>query len=267
VVRALGGPVAKDSSYVTGERGPELFVSAATDRQISSQIMQQLERVSAATNTTREIQKQSAVGAAPFTDSSVTQAFTDNSTSAVISQAAGDIAKTLQTSSSAEQMTVNYFMGAAASDGVANHFAGAQSSVTNDLASAHNAFASTVVLPPAEETLPPIAGARADGGPVASGMPYLVGENGPEIFVPSDHGDIVPAEKATPSAGGQPTRVVINNYTSAQPVVTESQQGNEKVLEIAIRRTKNELAAEIRDGRGSVNKALQGAYSLQRGRS
>jgi phage-related protein len=34
--------------------------------------------------------------------------------------------------------------------------------------------------------------ARAGGGPVAPGMPYLVGERGPEVFVPDTAGGIVP---------------------------------------------------------------------------
>ncbi|MGI2031399.1 phage tail tape measure protein [Rhizobium panacihumi] len=38
----------------------------------------------------------------------------------------------------------------------------------------------------------PIAGARAKGGPVTGGRPYLVGERGPEIFTPGRSGGIVP---------------------------------------------------------------------------
>jgi phage-related minor tail protein len=38
----------------------------------------------------------------------------------------------------------------------------------------------------------PIAGARAAGGPVEAGSTYLVGENGPELFVPSTGGAIAP---------------------------------------------------------------------------
>lgn len=34
--------------------------------------------------------------------------------------------------------------------------------------------------------------ARAEGGPVVSGRPYVVGERGPELFVPSSSGSIVP---------------------------------------------------------------------------
>lgn len=36
------------------------------------------------------------------------------------------------------------------------------------------------------------AGARADGGPVTGGEPYLVGERGPEMFIPNSSGTIVP---------------------------------------------------------------------------
>jgi phage-related minor tail protein len=38
----------------------------------------------------------------------------------------------------------------------------------------------------------PVGGARAEGGPVDAGGSYLVGENGPELFVPSQTGTVVP---------------------------------------------------------------------------
>jgi hypothetical protein len=44
------------------------------------------------------------------------------------------------------------------------------------------AFGTMVGLPPG----------RAKGGPVGAGMPYTVGEEGPEVFVPSENGYIVP---------------------------------------------------------------------------
>lgn len=34
--------------------------------------------------------------------------------------------------------------------------------------------------------------ARADGGPVSAGQPYIVGERGPELFVPSQSGTVLP---------------------------------------------------------------------------
>ena len=45
-------------------------------------------------------------------------------------------------------------------------------------------------------------GARASGGPVSSGSPYIVGEQGPELFVPRYSGSIVP-NHALGGAGGQ----------------------------------------------------------------
>lgn len=46
------------------------------------------------------------------------------------------------------------------------------------------------------------AGKRALGGPVTSGQPYLVGEQGPEIFLPANSGTIIP--------NGQSGGVVVN---------------------------------------------------------
>jgi phage-related minor tail protein len=46
-------------------------------------------------------------------------------------------------------------------------------------------------------SLLPVAGARAEGGPVDSGQSYLVGEKGPELFVPSSAGSIVPNARSS----------------------------------------------------------------------
>ena len=43
---------------------------------------------------------------------------------------------------------------------------------------------------------------RADGGPVNNGQPYIVGERGPELFVPGGNGHIVPHEALQPSFAG-----------------------------------------------------------------
>lgn len=42
---------------------------------------------------------------------------------------------------------------------------------------------------------------RAAGGPVAAGTPYIVGEVGPELFVPNQSGMIIPNNKLSSSAG------------------------------------------------------------------
>ena len=48
------------------------------------------------------------------------------------------------------------------------------------------------VLSSVVQSILPVGGARAEGGPVDAGRSYLVGENGPEMFVPSQSGTIVP---------------------------------------------------------------------------
>lgn len=44
--------------------------------------------------------------------------------------------------------------------------------------------------------------ARAEGGPVTGGSPYLVGERGPELFVPNTGGRIIPNNALGASGGG-----------------------------------------------------------------
>ncbi|WP_294334611.1 tail tape measure protein [uncultured Sphingomonas sp.] len=52
---------------------------------------------------------------------------------------------------------------------------------------------------------------RATGGPVSPGRPYLVGERGPELFVPTSAGQVaVPAQ-----GGGRDVRVAITVNASA----------------------------------------------------
>ena len=46
-------------------------------------------------------------------------------------------------------------------------------------------------------------GAMASGGPVEGNTSYLVGENGPELFMPSRSGSIVPNNKLSDMGGGQ----------------------------------------------------------------
>ena len=58
--------------------------------------------------------------------------------------------------------------------------------------------------------------ARAAGGPVVGGSPYLVGERGPELFVPSSSGTILPRVPATMGGGGGSTTVNVT-VTSANP--------------------------------------------------
>jgi hypothetical protein len=62
----------------------------------------------------------------------------------------------------------------------------------------------------------PFGGGRAAGGPVAAGVPYLVGERGPELFVPRGSGTIVPNSRGGGSGGypGGPVLILTDAATA-----------------------------------------------------
>jgi len=58
-------------------------------------------------------------------------------------------------------------------------------------------------------------GNRAIGGPVLSHTPYIVGEEGPELFVPNASGNIIPNNKLS---GGGSMGGGVDYYTLARAV-------------------------------------------------
>jgi phage-related minor tail protein len=64
--------------------------------------------------------------------------------------------------------------------------------------------------------------ARAMGGPVSSGSPYLVGEAGPELFVPGRSGTIVPNNAL--GGGGNSYYTINVNGGDPQQVVAALRQ-------------------------------------------
>lgn len=73
---------------------------------------------------------------------------------------------------------------------------------------------------------------RATGGPVAAGRPYLVGERGPELFVPPGFGRIEPGGSVT---GGRDVRVSISINAGAQSAPAALQASSRQVAR-AVRR-------------------------------
>jgi len=65
-------------------------------------------------------------------------------------------------------------------------------------------------------------GARAAGGPVDAGMPYLVGEQGPELVVPRGNGTVIPAGKTAGMLSGGNSNITVNLYTNADPNSTKA---------------------------------------------
>jgi tape measure domain-containing protein len=85
-------------------------------------------------------------------------------------------------------------------------------------------------------------GKRANGGSVSAGQPYLVGERGPELFMPGRSGGIAPAG----SFGGV-GNVVVNVDAGGSSVQGDSSQANQlgKVIGLAVQQ---ELIKQKRPG-------------------
>lgn len=74
---------------------------------------------------------------------------------------------------------------------------------------------------------------RATGGPVSPGQPYLVGENGPEMFVPTSAGAISPNQA---HGAAQDVRVAITINTPAGSDVPAALQRSSRQVAAAVRR-------------------------------
>jgi TP901 family phage tail tape measure protein len=86
-------------------------------------------------------------------------------------------------------------------------------------------------------------GGRAKGGPVSSGQTYMVGERGPELFVPGRSGTIVANDKM----GGGNTNVVVNVDAKGSSVEGDEQGANQlgRVISAAVQ---SELIKQQRPG-------------------
>jgi len=92
-------------------------------------------------------------------------------------------------------------------------------------------------------SLPGIGGFfRANGGPVSSGKSYMVGERGPEMFVPNTGGRIVPN-----SDMGSSTNVVVNVDATGSSIEGDEAQGKElgRLISVAVQ---SELIQQKRPG-------------------
>ena len=92
-------------------------------------------------------------------------------------------------------------------------------------------------------SLPGIGGFfRANGGPVSAGKSYMVGERGPEMFVPNTGGRIVPN-----SDMGSSTNVVVNVDASGSSVEGDEEQGRElgRLISVAVQ---SEILQQKRPG-------------------
>jgi hypothetical protein len=96
-----------------------------------------------------------------------------------------------------------------------------------------------------------IFGMRADGGPVSANSPFIVGEEGPEIFVPHASGTIVPNHKMGSAGGGGGGSV--NITYNIQSGVSRAELA--PILENERKRLRNEIPDMVRRG-GSYRAAF-----------
>lgn len=62
-------------------------------------------------------------------------------------------------------------------------------------------------------------GARASGGDVAGGAPYLVGEQGPELMIPKTSGTVIPNNRLSSAMGGGPQVVYNGPYIASMSAI------------------------------------------------
>ncbi len=99
---------------------------------------------------------------------------------------------------------------------------------------------------------------RAAGGPVTGGTPYIVGERGPELFVPQTSGHI------DPNPGGGGGGVTINNLG---PAITAESRDVQGEREITIRAARSAWTADFtrqfQSGYGPLVQTMQATTNMR----
>jgi hypothetical protein len=90
----------------------------------------------------------------------------------------------------------------------------------------------------------PGLGRRAMGGPVAGGTPYIVGEKGPELFMPGRSGTVIPNN----ALGGGSTNVVVNVDASGNSNVQGDQAQAKQLGVVVSAAVQAELVKQQRPG-------------------
>lgn len=105
--------------------------------------------------------------------------------------------------------------------------------------------------------------ARADGGDVAANRPYLVGEEGPELFVPNNSGNIIPhdqtAKGMVEAAGAQTAPAIINVPTPRVDVTVVNSIDSGDIVSRGLDTPKGErsFVNTVGKNKNTVNKRLQ----------
>lgn len=97
----------------------------------------------------------------------------------------------------------------------------------------------------------PFAGKRAMGGPVTGGQPYLVGENGPEIVVPSRNASVIPNNQI--GGGGQ---VIVNQTINVSTGVQQTVRAEIRTLMPQIADAAKSAVVDAKRRGGSFGRAF-----------
>lgn len=95
-----------------------------------------------------------------------------------------------------------------------------------------------------------IAGLRADGGPVAGGKSYIVGESGPELFTPRQSGMVIPnemmASSASPTVNVAPAPVVVLDDPAKIGRALQNDPNTQRALVDAVATKKSSINQALR---------------------
>jgi uncharacterized protein Yka (UPF0111/DUF47 family) len=104
---------------------------------------------------------------------------------------------------------------------------------------------------------------RQTGGPTEAGVPYRVGESGPELFSSGGRQFLISGEKGNVTANSQlssessapQVNVIVNNNTSSNVSVQQEQDGNNVTIQM--------LVADFSEG-GPVSRSLASSHNVKR---
>lgn len=106
---------------------------------------------------------------------------------------------------------------------------------------------------------------RASGGPVSAGSPYMVGERGPELFVPRTVGNIVP-NGGLRGGGTTPSVVIENHGVSIVPGRITADEVRLIASQVVAEKTPRLVAAEIANPNSATAKSLHRNTTSERRR-
>lgn len=109
---------------------------------------------------------------------------------------------------------------------------------------------------------------RQSGGAVAANTPYMVGEAGRELFIPSQSG--APVSRASASLGGD-VKIIVNNNASGVDIETRTtvdENGRREIVIEAVRQArqavKSDFQQSVSRGHGPYASTIESGYKISR---